>query len=145
MCLFWCYSDGRYLIDNLNNYMRATNKRLTILSEAEQAALYELPDFDDEQRLEYLNLTAEEQVLMQHRSHLSDKIYCALQIGYFKAKQLFFRFTWEEAEEDTAFILQQYFPDQDNFIPKPVTKHEYYAQNYAIAALFNALSSCFTM
>jgi hypothetical protein len=84
--------------------MRATNKRLTILSEAEQAALYELPDFDDEQRLEYLNLTAEEQVLMQRRSHLSDKIYCALQIGYFKAKHLFFRFTWEEAEEDTAFI-----------------------------------------
>jgi hypothetical protein len=53
MCLFWCYSDGRYLIDNLNNYTRATNKRLTILSEAEQAALYELPNFDDEQRQEY--------------------------------------------------------------------------------------------
>jgi Domain of unknown function (DUF4158) len=116
--------------------MRATNKRLTILSEAEQAALYELPDFDDEQRLEYLNLTAEEQVLMQRRSHLSDKIYYALQIGYFKAKHLFFRFTWEEVGEDTVFILQQYFPNQDNFIPKPVTKHEYYAQNYAIAAYF---------
>ncbi len=30
--------------------MRASNERLTILSEAEQAALYELPNFDDEQR-----------------------------------------------------------------------------------------------
>ncbi len=31
------------------------SKNLTILSDAEQAALYELPDFDDEQRLEYLH------------------------------------------------------------------------------------------
>ena len=116
--------------------MYATNKRLTILSEAEQAALYELPDFDDEQRLEYLNLTTEEQMLMQSRSHLSAKIYCALQIGYFKAKHLFFRFTWEEVREDTVFILQQYFPEQDNFIPKPLTRHEYYTQCYAIAAQF---------
>jgi hypothetical protein len=29
--------------------MRATNERLTIISEAEQAALYELPDFDYDQ------------------------------------------------------------------------------------------------
>jgi hypothetical protein len=35
--------------------MRSTNERLTILSEAEQAALYELPDFDGAQRLTYLN------------------------------------------------------------------------------------------
>ena len=41
--------------------MRASNNNLTILSEAEQAALYEIPDFDDEQRLNYINLTREEQ------------------------------------------------------------------------------------
>jgi hypothetical protein len=44
--------------------MRATNERLTILSEIVQAALYEIPDFDDAQRLNYLNLApeAEEEV-----------------------------------------------------------------------------------
>lgn len=116
--------------------MHAANKRLTILSEAERAALYELPDFDDDQRLEYLKLTAEEQILMQSRSGLSAKIYCALQIGYFKAKHFFFRFTWEEAEEDIAFVLQQYFLEQNNFTQKPITKYEYYAQSYAITAQF---------
>ena len=35
--------------------MRASNERLTILSEAEQAALYEIPDFDDAQRLNYVS------------------------------------------------------------------------------------------
>ena len=49
--------------------MRASNERLTILSKAEQAALYELPNFDDEQRLHYLNLTPKEQTLMLGRSN----------------------------------------------------------------------------
>ena len=42
--------------------MRATNERLTILSQAEQSALYELPDFDYDQRIEYLTLTEQELV-----------------------------------------------------------------------------------
>lgn len=50
--------------------MPSTNERLTILSEAEQAALYELPDFDDYQRFDFLALTDEEQTLMFSRSHL---------------------------------------------------------------------------
>ncbi len=70
--------------------MIASNERLTILSAAEQAALYEIPDFDDAQRLNYLNLTVEEQVLMRSRSNLATQVHCAIQIGYFKAKHLFF-------------------------------------------------------
>jgi hypothetical protein len=35
-----------------------------------------------------------------------------LQIGYFKAKQAFFNFSWQEVPpEDMAFILQRYFPE----------------------------------
>ena len=37
----------------------AKNKLLTVLSEAEQYALYGLPDFDDAQRLGYLGLTVD--------------------------------------------------------------------------------------
>ena len=40
--------------------MITVNKNLTILSEVEQAALYELPDLDDTQRLTYLNFNTEE-------------------------------------------------------------------------------------
>ncbi|AAM39234.1 protein of unknown function (DUF4158) (plasmid) [Xanthomonas citri pv. citri] len=36
------------------------NKLLTVLSDAEQEALYGLPDFDDAQRLEYLALSEAE-------------------------------------------------------------------------------------
>ncbi|MFI4954569.1 MAG: Tn3 family transposase [Gammaproteobacteria bacterium] len=116
--------------------MATRNKRLTLLSEAEQAALYELPDFDHDQCVDYLTLTEEEQALMQARPHLSAKIHCALQIGYFKAVQFFFPFAWKEVDPDIiTFIQQQYFPDQI-LDPQPITKHEYYKQCREIAALF---------
>lgn len=117
--------------------MRASNERLTILSEAELSALYDLPDFDEEQRLEFLTLTNEEQALAFGRPHLPAKIYCMLQIGYFKAKKMFFRFIWEEVNEDINFVLQQYFTEQCVFDRQTITKHEHYAQCDRIALLFN--------
>jgi hypothetical protein len=72
--------------------VRALDKHLTIVSEAEKSALYGLPDFDDFQRAEYFALTAEELALAQQRDGLHGKITCILQIGYFKAKQAFFPF-----------------------------------------------------
>ena len=48
--------------------MSLENKNLSILSEAEQAALYELPDFDDAQRLTYLNFNPEEMKLIYRGS-----------------------------------------------------------------------------
>lgn len=115
--------------------MRASNERLTILSEAEQAALYEIPDFDDVQRSNYLNLTPEEQILMRSRDNLSTKVHCAIQIGYFKAKHRFFPFKWDEVQEDIDFIMQEYFPEQQ-FLPTPISKHQYYAQCTAITTHF---------
>ncbi len=108
---------------------------LTILSEAEQAALYELPNFDDEQRLNYLHLTPEEQALMRSRDDLSSQTHCALQIGYFKAVHFFFRFEWEDVTEDLAFVLEQYFPGQV-CKTSPIKKHQYYAQCQRIAKHF---------
>ena len=118
-------------------YMRASNERLTILSEAEQAALYEIPDFDNAQRLNYLNLTPEEQALMRSRANLASQVHCAIQIGYFKAKHLFFSFDWDEAEFKTILILScKNIFQRQFFHPSPITKHQYYAQCHAIASHF---------
>jgi hypothetical protein len=86
-------------------------KRLTILSDAEKLALYALPDFDEFQRAAYLALTEAELQLVQARRGTVEQAYCLLQLGYFKAKQAFFRFAWPEVPpEDLAFILSRYFP-----------------------------------
>ena len=58
-----------------------------------------------------------------------------MQIGYFKAKHAFFRFDWNEVEDDCAFVLSRYFHG-DAFERKPITKHEHYTQREQVAELF---------
>ncbi len=70
--------------------MVTKNKRLSVLSEAEQFALYGLPDFDDSQRMQYLIFAVDELSLVFGRPDIPAQVYCALQIGYFKAKHAFF-------------------------------------------------------
>ena len=115
--------------------MAGKSERLTILSEAEQFALYGLPDFDDGQRLDYLSLSEAELALASRRPTPTAQAYCVLQIGYFKAKHAFFRFTWDEVQDDCAFVLTRYFNDQV-VAPTPITKHEHYTQRNLIAKLF---------
>ncbi len=115
--------------------MSIKNKLLTILSDAELEALYGLPDFDDTQRLEYLALTEAELALASSRPGLHAQVYCVLQIGYFKAKHAFFRFDWNEVEDDYAFVLSRYFHGEA-FGRKAITKHEHYAQRELVAELF---------
>lgn len=111
------------------------NKLLTVLSDAEQEALYGQPDLDDAQRLEYLALTETELALASSRPGLPAQVYCILQIGYFKAKHAFFRFDWNEVEDDCAFVLSRYFHGEP-FVRKPTTRHGHYAQRERIAELF---------
>lgn len=116
---------------------KATGKseRLAVLNSAEQEALYGLPDFDDAQRLEFLALDESELALACSRQGLSAQIYCILQIAYFKAKHLFFRFGWGDVKDDSNFILSRYFHDESLPDQSP-TKHERYAQREKICALY---------
>ncbi len=116
--------------------MNPYDKRLALFSEAEYSALYDLPDFDNDQRLEFLSLTEQECALVQGRESLSAQVHCALQIGYFKAKQFFYRFEWEDVPpEDIEFVLLHYFSEQ-HLEKQVITKYEYYAQCQIISDLF---------
>jgi len=104
--------------------MATRSKRLTVLSEAEQFALYGLPDFDDSQRMQYLgSFTEEELELALSRPGVQAQTYCALQVAYFKAKKAFFQFSWDDVEDDRAFVVSRIFNSQA-FIPQAIAKHE---------------------
>jgi TnpA family transposase len=113
----------------------AKSKRLSVLSEAEQEALYGLPDFDDGQQLDFLSLSEAELALATSRPGIPAQVYCILQISYFKAKQTFFRFNWLEVENDVAFVLSRYC-QEETFERKAITDHEHYTQRKLIAKLF---------
>jgi len=115
--------------------MTTKSERLAVLSAAEHFALYGLPDFDEGQRLEYLSLSEAELALASSRPGLHSQVYCVLQVGYFKAKHAFFRFSWAEVEEDCAFVMSRYFNGQV-FEPSAITRHEHFTQRTLIAELF---------
>lgn len=117
--------------------MQAYNKRLTVLSEEERLAMYGIPDFTKEQQKEYFTFTKNELDLIFSRANISAQIYCALQMGYFKAKQIFFEFSWIDiSNEDVNFLIKVYFGGK-NISLKPITKYEHYTQVNQIAQMNN--------
>lgn len=112
------------------------NEHLEVLSTAGQAAYYEPPDFNEEQHYEFLTLNQNELDLVMSRGSWSARVYCCLQMAYFKAVNLFFKVTWSEVGNKTvSFILEQYFYDQKIKLSK-ITTYEYYTQCTAIAELY---------
>jgi hypothetical protein len=93
--------------------MRPINNNIAIFSDAEYAALYEIPEFDNSQQIEYLTLTDDELIFVMKRKTLAYQVACIIQLGYFKAMQIFFQFEWEKVSiSDINFIIQQYFSGQ---------------------------------
>ena len=121
----------------LANPTRANkSRRITVLTEAEKLALYSLPDFDEFQRAEYFAMTEAERSLTVKGRDMRSQLYCLLQIGYFKAKQNFFRFTLQDVlPEDISFLMQRYFPGE-TLDKTPLPIKEYYLQRNEIATLF---------
>jgi hypothetical protein len=116
--------------------MKTSIKRLNILSEEEKNLLYTLPNLTENQQTDYFIFNDEEQNIMFSPINVSTQIYCGLQIAYFKAKKTFFNFSWDEvSKEDMNFLIEKYF-SETKFIPKPVTKNEYYAQTRKIINLY---------
>lgn len=109
-------------------------EKLTILSDLEAFAFYRLPDFDDGQRLTYFAYLDKEWELITKCPTPNEQIVCALQLGYFKAKQTFFPLH-KVHKHDFDFILSQYFSNPILDLSN-ITKHEYYLQRKAICKLF---------
>ena len=60
--------------------------RLTILNNAEHNALYELPEFSIEDRVENFSLDEEDYEILETLDDIPLKINYILQLGYFRGK-----------------------------------------------------------
>jgi len=86
-------------------------KRLRILDDDEIEAIYGIPRFTHEERIEYFSLSPGEKAALEQLHSIKSRIYFILQLGYFKARHLFFIFDIREVFEDARCIQEQYFPD----------------------------------
>lgn len=76
------------------------NKRINLLSPAEIDDLYARPVFNEEERMLYFTLNQEEINIAMHYAHPRTRLYFMLQLAYFKAKQQFYAFNFEDVIED---------------------------------------------
>ena len=86
-----------------------TSRRLRILGEDEIEAIYGRPRFTHEERIEYFSLSQPEKALLLQLRSVKSQAYFVLQLGYFKAKHLFFIFDLHEVAEDLQYVLEQHF------------------------------------
>jgi hypothetical protein len=92
--------------------INAAPKRLRILGADEIDALYGRPRFTPEERCHYFSLSQSEKALLQVLRSVKSQAYFVLQLGYFKAKRLFFTFDLHEVEADLQYVLEQHFDNR---------------------------------
>jgi len=116
-------------------------KRLKILGQDEIDSIYSRPDFTHEERVEYFALSQLEQELLEVFRSAKSQIYFILQLGYFKAKHLFFTFTLNEVENDFRSVLEQHFNCQQIEAIKAIDKKTRLKQQRLILKL-HSYRSC---
>lgn len=87
-----------------------TQKRLQILGDDEITDLYGLPHFTPEEQSEYFALSSRDATAIEQLHSIKSRIYAILQLGYFKARHLFFVFKFSAVAADVRYIQARYFP-----------------------------------
>jgi TnpA family transposase len=116
--------------------MEERTRRLHILDEAEVAALFDRPRFNNEQRAIYFSLSAHEELLLHGLHSVKSRCFFILQLGYFKHSYQFFTFGPDELQDDVRYLQARYFPDE-NLVDVDVTKVTRLKQQRLILNLFN--------
>ena len=83
--------------------------RIKILEDHEIDELYGLPRFFPDERAYYFSLTQEERDIANSYRTPENSVLFILQLGYFKAKMMFFSFEFDDVQDDVRYILQQHF------------------------------------
>jgi hypothetical protein len=82
--------------------------RLQILSAEEYEALWGFPRFTQSDRDLFFTLTAPEREALEQRRSTRTKIHFLLHLGYFRARQRFFRFELPAVRDDVDYLRRRY-------------------------------------
>lgn len=85
-----------------------STRKVNLLSKKEIADYYGLPEFNDYERSLYFELNSSEFKLMRKFTTTSTKIHFLLLLGYFKAKQTFFKIQFGELKDDVRYVFNKY-------------------------------------
>lgn len=95
--------------------------RIKLLSPQEIDAIYAIPIFNKTEQELYFTLSDEEMLIVKEYRTVKAKIYFIRTLGYFKAKQQFYKFNLGQ-DSHTQYILEKYF---DKNKPAPSGKLDF--------------------
>jgi Domain of unknown function (DUF4158) len=112
-------------------------KRLYLLPEAEIADLYARPVFNENEQQLYFELTQVELDTLVQFGTLRTKVHFMLQLAYFKAKNQFFTFTFDDVRADVDYVLTKFFKKTGVVFQGSITRQRTNQQKQIILNLFD--------
>jgi TnpA family transposase len=99
------------------------SEHLKILNDDEIASIYNRPYLTCEERYLYFTLSQSEKDLLQLLRSVKSQVYFVLQLGYFRAKHLFFNFEFKDVVEDLQYVLSKHFNNIQLDDLSPLNRH----------------------
>ncbi len=112
-------------------------KRIYLLPEAEIADLYARPVFNQNEQQLYFELTQVELDTLGQFGTIKTKVHFILQLAYFKAKNQFFIFTFDDVRADVDYVLAKFFKKTDVVFQGNITRQRINQQKQIILNLFD--------
>lgn len=112
-------------------------KRIYLLPEAEIVDLYARPVFNQNEQQLYFELTQVELDTLGQFGTIKTKVHFILQLAYFKAKNQFFTFTFDDVRADVDYVLAKFFKKTDVVFQGNITRQRINQQKQIILNLFD--------
>ena len=112
-------------------------KRIYLLPEAEIADLCARPIFNQNEQRLYFELTQVELNTPGQFGTIKTKVYFILQLAYFKARNQFFTFTFDDVRADVDYVLAKFFKITDVLFQGCITRQRINWQKTIILNLFD--------
>ena len=106
------YTD--FMENTKSNLEKSSERRLSILTIAEQQSIYGIPRFNVKERKHYFKLNnIEKEIFDNELKGSASKIYFVLSLGYFKVTHQFFHLSVDAVIEDAEHVSTKYLPEID--------------------------------
>jgi hypothetical protein len=120
-----------------DQFTHSQDQRLKILTQGEIADIYGRPNFSDDERDDYFTMSCAEQSAQEGFKTEKSKVWFILQLGYFKARQQFFKIESLDVMPDVIYIAERYFPQAELSSEISINKSTRYKQQKVILSLLH--------
>jgi hypothetical protein len=120
-----------------DQFTHSQDQRLKILTQGEIADIYGRPNFSDDERDDYFTMSGAEQSAQEGFKTEKSKTWFILQLGYFKARQQFFKIESLDVMPDVLYIAERHFPQAKLPSEISINKSTRYKQQKVILSLLH--------